>query len=276
MSYYKHSGVNNYITQGTTKQYYYIYKESDIKYLLTSYKSNPARPFILYDVIIESRHPEGTVNHGDHIDFGIIRRKSPDTPVIIKTHHTLYTMDLSKHIFSRDAPECNFVLREENMTERDIFLKQKCEDKNGNPITESLTMANIYPNSQEQNIIFKFINVILTDKVGGNKYETLLPNFTNYLGKFIEDVFIRHLNFHLDSVRFFFDLNENNITMMLDFDYMMSIVLLNKDRTIKACYVHKALQEGTTLGKRELKSYRNYLKAAQEIADTLSYNISNL
>lgn len=150
MSSYSYSGVTYYIIQGNTKQYYHIYKDSDIKYIITSYKSNPARPYILYDVVIESRHSKGSVNHGDHIDFGIIRRRSP---VVIKTHHTQYNVDLTKNIFSRDAPECNFVLRKENMIDHSMFINQKCEDKNGKPITDALTIATIYPNREDQNII---------------------------------------------------------------------------------------------------------------------------
>lgn len=114
---------------------------------------------------------------------------------------------------------------------------------------------------------------------GGNKYknmETLLPEFSERLGRLVEDVFLKHLTIQYESIRLFIDFDEENIAMLLDVDYMMSIVLLNKTRTVKACYVYKALEEGLVPSKREIKSYRNYLKSAKDTANALSQSINKL
>jgi len=114
---FKKFSVNNdefYIAQGITINFFYIYSESVIKYLMNLQPTSEAN---IYDASFVGLG--GDVNHGDHIDLSIIQMKNND--ILIKTHKTMY-IDLGGFVFTRTAPQCNFIATVPNLQNVEKYL----------------------------------------------------------------------------------------------------------------------------------------------------------
>lgn len=174
--------VNNkpyYILQGFQHNYWYIYTESTIKYLVDVVSSGP----VFSEVNILKSGTLYNVNHGDHIDFGIIKLKTND--VVVKTHKTIYT-DIGDFTFDRSAQECNFLLRNTDLTNVSTFVKTKCV-KPDNTICGSI--SDTY-NDDDMSVIYHLLQVMTGTKKdesnkkqkGGNIWQ---DEFLSYLQEYV-------------------------------------------------------------------------------------------
>lgn len=114
-----------YIIDGVTNNYWYIYNETLVKYLV---KLNPTDDVdIMHDTRAQNAdilEPETgltyDLNAGDYIDFGLIVLKSGDT--VVKTHKTVY-IDLGNFVFDRSITDTyNFVFKESYMNQSHLDL----------------------------------------------------------------------------------------------------------------------------------------------------------
>lgn len=264
---YRQNKTDYYITQGTSRNFYYLYKESHIRYLLSSYKLDPSRPMILYDVKIEKRHPDGNINHGDHIDFGVIRKRPSD--IVIMTHYTRYSIDVDAHTFHRYTENCNFTLRDSKFA---TFQDQKCENIDG-PTRQSI--KDIYKESCDQHIIHKLITTMLrppktkTTIIGG-VYKDIGIYSREFL-PFLKAVFFDHIQSFVDEICLIHDTTNpnSNIIIFLDIEYTRRIMIMNQARAMKACYSHTMLEKGLPINKQEQRCYDRFVSISQVVAQLI-------
>ena len=214
-----------YIINGFHKNYWYIYKESVIKYLVNIITSGP-----IYDVSILNVGNQYDVNHGDHLDFGLINLRSND--IVIKTHKTIY-IDLGGFTFDRNTPECNFLLKNINITN---FEKTEC-------IKIDNTVCGIIKNtydSIEIKVIYylievaKGIKVFTLPKGGRRKKQKGGSIFDDDFNKLLQDFIIKPISKDRDNINEIKVLDDelnqdSNIIIFIDFiEYMRITLLLNK------------------------------------------------
>lgn len=121
-------GDKCYLIQGLTKNAVYVYKESVIKYIISS--MIPTVTSNEYNVTVSGEN--GDVNHGDHIDFTLVRQRNGT--LLIKSHKTVYEDDQGDFVFSRDEYTCNFRFNKQlvdNCSSSDFGKKVMCENKYG-------------------------------------------------------------------------------------------------------------------------------------------------
>lgn len=214
--------TNCYIINGKEKNYFYVYTESVIKYLVNiKLKSG-----LVYDVDIVNSGSQYDVNHGDHIDFGVI--KTRENLIIVKTHKTLYT-DLGNFVFDRSGPECNFIFDQTKCLNEKCFDTTKCVQIDNSVCGE---ITNIYYAFDRHIILHLCQEMSAKTALGGSKrkqygggsiYKTpFWEYFIDALTKIRNDVLeIRVIDEKSQK--------NNNIVILIDFeDYTRSILLIPK------------------------------------------------
>ena len=141
------SRLPHYIIEGQSNNFWYIYYESVITYLVNLRPTNDVDIF------------DGTVAGigGDHIDFNVITLRNGDP--VVKTHKTVYT-DIGGLMFSRSTPDvCNFVYK--GIANFDDIR----HERSGNRIGDRI--ADIY-NTRDKNII-EHLCKVMEGIAGGKK-----------------------------------------------------------------------------------------------------------
>ena len=217
---------NCYIINGEHNNYWYIYYETNIQYLVNIIgQSIGNNNCIIYniDLVEQGSTVNHDVNHGNHIDFGLIKLRSGNT--VVKTHKTIYT-DLGNLVFDRDTPTCNFIFKVDTLTN---FENIACERLDGS-ICGYLSL--IY--NQFDKEILRHMCSMMTTTHGGRKIRKKHVGgdiiFSNEVIKLISDVILKpvyELRKDLMEVRLFYEDNKN-IVIIFDFiDYTMSIMCIN-------------------------------------------------
>ena len=208
----------------------HLYNQTNINYLLKCYKNTPSRPFIFYDVAIETKHSNAhimnkTISRGDHY----IIKSYPDPPSLIS-----YNTKISNHIFLRIestpaiAPEIAPEIAPANPTYK--------------PIMEYITKYYRYTRN-----FGTFINDILL------KYINI--SFDSF--HFIIDLY-EHTN----------EPPNGHIVLFLDLGDTRSIVMIDKCKTITAYHVYHSPHK--TLSKGAISSYERFINAAKDMGDKIS------
>lgn len=143
-------GINVFITS-ERPNYWYIYKESTLKYIITANKAET--------------NQTGDVNMGDHLTFGAISLK--DKSIIVKTHRTRYN-DIGNYNFDISWYPCNFTLKDDMSDDLSVFkIETKCEEI-GMISTQTLETAHAF-DPHAQTIIHLFCKILLGRSSGGCK-----------------------------------------------------------------------------------------------------------
>ena len=212
---------NYYITEGITRNFWYIYYESILKYLV-QLKLPIDTNCLIYDVDIIANIGNSEihdVNHGDHIDFGILRLK--DGSAVVKTHKTVYSDILGDFKFDRTADRvCNFVFKKEYLSNFDNI---KAEYKDG---TNGSIIKNIYI-EKDLNIIKHLCTIMSTKKQNtrqqsGGKFLASENIISKYI---IKPLYEKRPD--LLEVRIIHKDKENKIIVLIDFiEYTRSILIV--------------------------------------------------
>lgn len=159
------NGSPCYLVNGVHANFYYVFRESHIKYLVSVKSVTHKNYATIYNVAIQGTH--GKVNHGDHIDFGIIKpRSSPST--IVKTHRTVYR-DLGNYEFDRtEDGQCNFPFDVSQLGSVQDFLGISCTKVDGSVI-HGCTMGSTYASKLDQMAIYRLCRAMMGYTVGGGK-----------------------------------------------------------------------------------------------------------
>jgi hypothetical protein len=171
----------HYVLKGVTPNITYVFRESVIKYTVSS-MIRSLKPYE-HNVVIDSRTTQGDVNHGDHLDFAIIRKR--DGSILVKSHFTFYHDYADNFNFTRSSKECNFILNEPKTTKAlDEFVRQTyCEDISG---PTQITMELMYSDSNVRDIVHRLTNVLLGRTLSGGgkpKRKYVLHKRKRYLVK---------------------------------------------------------------------------------------------
>ena len=222
--------ISYYISHGVQHNYWYIYRESTIKYLVNITLTSG----IVYDIdIVDSGH-NYNVNHGDHLDIGIIRVKTGNK-IIVKTHKTIYT-DLGGFVFDRSAPECNFVFDVTKFQDENTFDTIQCVYPDNSYCAD---MKNVYKSEDKKAILHMcqvMVNIITNGgrrkQQGGNIHDRA---FWKYFIKHLTDIRKDVL-----EIRVIEDAAPNtNIVIIIDFiDYTRSILLFPKHNIPDLSLIH--------------------------------------
>ena len=221
-----------YIINGNTANNYYIYYESTINYIVNVISSSVNNQnAIIYDVDIIGHG--GTVNHGDHIDFGIIRNRVGN--IILKTHKTKYT-DIGNFVFDRSIESCNFTF---DIAKLNNFNTIGCDNVDGTPCNYNI--SNIY-NTLDKSIINHICNVMIIQHGGSRKKQRGGNILSNDFIKFIRDIYLVPIYDalpNLESISIFYS-SSKNIVMLLDFiEFTSKIIVINGVNAFKACKKYK-------------------------------------
>jgi hypothetical protein len=159
------NGNEYYISRGVSDNNIYVYRESDIKYLVNIINTKHTNSGIIHNVDIlgigEDNEDENA-NHGDHIDFGIIRRK--DGNLVVKTHKTVY-VDIGNFVFDRNEFGCNFVYDKIKLDSLTNFsMNTKCQKIDYN--YTGATIDSTYQN-QDPNVIYTLCKVLEGTYING-------------------------------------------------------------------------------------------------------------
>jgi hypothetical protein len=152
--------------------WYYIYQESVLRYLVTAISPPDANG--VYNVLIDSESPTGDVQHGDHLDFGIILSRSAG--IVVKNHKTVYDLDIGAMTFSRSEVTCDFSLKNSDLRTLASFSQTQCERGIGK-IKDTYDALN-------QRIVYKLVSGMVSGHFqgGGGKPRASLPTI-QYEGK---------------------------------------------------------------------------------------------
>lgn len=216
--------TNCYIINDKDKNYFYVYTESVIKYLVNI----KLKTGLVYDVHIVNSGSQYDVNHGDHIDFGVI--KTRENQIIVKTHKTLYT-DLGNFVFDRSGPECNFIFDQTKCSNENTFDSTKCV-RIDNSVCGEIT--NIYDAFDRHIILHLSQEMSAKRALGGSKRKQcgggsihkkpFWDYFIDALSQIRNDVL---------EIRVIDDKSQknNNVVILIDFeDYTRSILLIPKHK----------------------------------------------
>lgn len=215
--------TNCYIIGGKDKNYLYVYNESTIKYLVNV----KLKTGLVYDVDILNSGPQYDVNHGDHIDFGIIRLISND--IIVKTHKTVYT-NLGNFVFDRSFQVCNFKCDETKFKDESKFDSIKCVSPN-NTICGDINK--VYQ-PFDRHIIRTLCHIMSSQPAavpGGRRKQsggTDLHNkpFWQYFTQQLSDIRDDILEIRVIDDK---SSKSNNIVILIDFeDYKRSVLIIPK------------------------------------------------
>lgn len=218
-------GRTYYVTNGESNNFWYIYQETIIKYLVNLKPTSDAEVF---DVDILGSG--GDVNHGDHVDFSIIRLRNQDT--LIKTHKTVY-MDIGNCVFDRSVQECNFVFTDAKLNN----LENTFCERIGSVL--NYRMSDVY--EQTDIDVIKYVcNTMLLDNYKKKKHAG-----GSFLGSsdVIYELVVKPLmevRSDVLSVQVLHGDRRNSITVLIDFiEYTRSILLLkwpiqNAENVVKA------------------------------------------
>lgn len=153
---------NSYITPGVQSNGWYIYRESVLKYIVTSVALLKSNPVPIYDMsIVGTSKKTNDVNHGDHITFVVIKTKGND--VIVKMHKTEYR-DNGNFDFIRYTEDCNFTFDASNINNTNAI---HCESSSGAKL--SSTIGSKITKMEDQAIVAKMCRVMTGDFSGGGK-----------------------------------------------------------------------------------------------------------
>jgi hypothetical protein len=179
------NGNQYYISRGVSDNNIYVYRESDIKYLVNIINTKETDYGIIHNVEIigigedNENNEDENANLGDHIDFGITRRK--DGNIIVKTHKTIY-VDIGNFVFERDELKCNFVYDKMKLDSFTNFsMNTKCQNIDYSYTRE--TIDSTYQNqNQDPNIIYTLCKVLEGTYInGGTSIDK--KNYIMYGGK---------------------------------------------------------------------------------------------
>lgn len=107
-----------YIVSGISTNYWYIYKESVLKYITSPLKPSKS-PGVHQTRILQARK-DGDTNHGDHITYSITRLRSLPHSLVLP-HFTEY-IDDGKFNFTKVQRDYNFMLNPMYVTTYKQFL----------------------------------------------------------------------------------------------------------------------------------------------------------
>lgn len=158
-------GTRHYVCDGNDSKHTYIYTETSLKYVATFSQSNVDKKRGIWTAKIQRANAKGLLCHGDHITFGIIRKRNGDT--ILKTHKRIYVDVTGNYEFQKEvnSPECNFTLDASiALSNLADFSKTKCETFSGQTLTDSVNSQ--YKNSTDDlMIIFEMCKAIVSGLV---------------------------------------------------------------------------------------------------------------
>jgi hypothetical protein len=269
--------------QGETKNNVYVYQESVLKYIVTSNAQN--------NVTIKKRTLEGDINHGDHIDYGIIRKR--DGSIIVKVHYTVYHDYSGDFNFSRSCEDCNFTLKD-TMVNLTNLNQIQCEDKNG---PTQFKMIQKYPRFSERDIIHRLTLILLGKSSGGGSRKQLYKfdklqkggmgykSITFFTDKFIsflsKSLFVPIFNIRPDlcTIQILFDELDDvciggstSIIILYDFrDHVRNIFSIDSKMMIVACYADDQINHGNAA---VLTSYENgCFQEVNKLCRSLAINV---
>jgi hypothetical protein len=218
-SYYICNG--NQSMNGRYARFWYVYKQSHIKYLFTQ------------NSLIRN-NASGNIHHGDHVDFSLLRLRNSDT--VIKTHKTTYT-ELAPNVFARTAPECNFLHSTLDTSSLVNFTNSTKCIRLDNTICGTLKQQH---KAEDIEVIYHLLQVMQTThggrksrkkQSGGDIFETEFKTFLyNNLLKNRENIL---------EVRVMEDNTESNIVVLIDYEgHLREIYYIDKGlKKISACNV---------------------------------------
>ena len=132
----KHLGHDYYLTRSPSQHeyfYIYVYKASDVKYIITESVNNKNPTHVLnfrrYDrgnEAVDFEHPY-LANHGDHLTFGI--QPDSNNKIEIDTHRTTYTYrtkNLVSTFTGKLGDRCHFKFQPNLNKKFQDFLRIKC------------------------------------------------------------------------------------------------------------------------------------------------------
>lgn len=232
------NGNDFYIVEGVTRNFFYVYSESVIKYLVNLVPTSDAD---VYDATIVSQGSGYDVNHGDHIDISIIQMRNNET--LVKTHKTAY-IDIGSFVFVRTAPQCNFVSSPSKLADVDNI---KCELLNGR--LQGNRMKDVYDAKDLDAIRFLF-DIATKVTPGGARRCQFGGSFMN-ADEIIYKKLLKPLYEHrpdLEEVRIIHQDRKKHIVVIVDFIEDRRSLLLLKWPIENDVAVKKAI---TALGTKE-------------------------
>jgi hypothetical protein len=120
-----------YLCHGIQPAYVYAYASSELKYIV----EGPPELGNAANVQIVVGSKDGDTYHGDHVTFGIIRKKPDKT--IIKTHKTFYNDPDGNLVFDTQPDVCNFTYNKN----RSNLSETQCEKANGDFLLTTLRLV---------------------------------------------------------------------------------------------------------------------------------------
>lgn len=274
------NGHKFHICPGVSNNYWYIFCESHIKYILTSH--NPK---------FKLDHA-GDINHGDHMDFAIYRTRT--NAIIVKSHKTTYVDMIGDLSFVRNTDECNFTLQPDIIKSFDSFISMtKCEDMIGN--FKPSTLETTYSNINDRLIVFSLCQNMI--QIGGKKrkylkkkkYKRIMKGgiitfFSETFIEFLLSTLIRPLYKKRDDLRTIQILYDEesyfgsgkdtnlNIVIMYDFEnFTRNIFYIDTKIALNACYVDYQMQNNGILFENFSQDEKNCYTAYRTQYMTLSY-----
>ncbi len=280
-----------YIVNGFSTNYWYIYKESVLKYITSPLK--PTKHPDIFQTTILSSNVKGSVNHGDHINFSINRiRTSPYS--LILSHFTEY-IDDGNFNFSRMSRDYNFMLNSVYFTSFDKFVNDTpFTTKTGN--LPDLRINKVYNDLHTCKIIYTLCYAALnaTSLVGGLKrktnikqkggdeviYDKVSFDTDEFIDFLKNTLFVRVANIKegLETIQVIYDekneLNKNgneNILVVYDFvETYRNIFYVPAKIVLMACFAEREIKNNNVkvVSSSELQCHKQYFDMLKNLETT--------
>ena len=278
-----------YIVPGRDKNYWYAYKISNVKYLVSDYQVDArSGPIKLFSVNLSRKsHEANDINDaylGNHIDFSIHKNRDH---IFFKTHWTEYTDTSGSPIFfTRSSDQtCNFLLNQDvvNQSYTKFANQTMCvQGKQNTPIGK---IEIIYTDEQDKRLIHDLCRVAITnqtmkkggapipDIAGNKKYKGIEPTSSDLI-HFVAKTLLRPLLQKVNRIDYcvyqYIDdgcvLNKNgckSIQYVIEFDEdQVLIISVSTHRALKACWASLNTKESS---EKEKKCLRQWLNCAKDI-----------
>lgn len=148
------SSQKSYVAESCQKNGFYVYRESVIKYLVTNVQRvSPSAA--VSTATITGHSSQSDVNHGDHLTFILLRKRSPKDSVVVKAHKTTYEDLSGSFVFSRYNDECNFTFDKVS-----CFPIQSIQCESSKGLLKGITLAQEIQEKEDQKMIEKLLNVM--------------------------------------------------------------------------------------------------------------------
>jgi len=235
------NNISYFITHGIHRNFWYIYKESDIKYLIEVDREG-------YFKSLEMG--VGDVNNGDHIDIDLLRLRDGD--VVVKNHKTIYTY-IGDLTFDRSAPECNFLMKLCDTSSEDTFAKTKCVTAPNNEICGAISMNFGKP---DRDVILQILQVMKGEfAIDGRKKKNKkeIDGGDAFLKDFSEN-FLKPLSKYRDDLMevFVMDANKDTLLVFVDsVEYTRNIFWIDKSKLQDKKYLKSILDQDKSIYERE-------------------------